>query len=269
MEPRDYLAAVCRRFAWVAGAGIAGALVAVALALVSTVTWTAKSSVYVGTSSAESAEALANSALVGEDLVPSIVQLATSSAVLGPVAEELDSGLTPEQLATRLQVTLTRSSSLLSISASARTPGEAARTADQVVRRLQEVAAELHEGTEGPPALRLTVVAPAQEPRFQSSPATRRNALAGLAAGLAVGVLGVGTARLVRPRVHDVEDVAVVTGAPPLTTLPDGRPGRRAARHRAAGVDRLRLLLGTSGPVRSGGRVVLLGTSRRGAGAGR
>jgi capsular polysaccharide biosynthesis protein len=264
MEPSAYAATIWRRSIWVVAAGIAGAAVAIALSLTSTATYAATSSLFVGVRQIDGPQGLAWGSLLGERVLPSIVRLGTSTAVLEPVVDELSLDGTAADLAGTLEVSLSEDTSVVEITARAASPEGATRVADAVAERLAAVATAAHADADGTSILQTEIVGDAEVPRFQASPTTRKNAVLGLGVGLLAGVVLAGLAELARPRVRDAADVAAVTALPVVAGLP--HPARRgfSGPRRTAGIDRLAWLLGPS--ISSGGRLLLLGTTAGAAG---
>lgn len=274
LQLRDYITAVCRRWVWIGAAGAAAALVAVAVAQASAPSYVSSSSLFVGVTQVGPDVSLSTSSRVDEVMLPSLVQLARSDVVLGPVAARLEPRTTPADLEERVSVTVPEDTSVLVVSAAAPEPGEAARLADAVTAELRTAAEQLYDTGGSSSLLRLTQVMPAMEPRFPSSPATRRYAVAGLAVGLLGGVLLAGLEELVRPRIRDRADAHHVSGLPVLGNVAARGRGLATAANRAAEVERLGWLLtlavgrqaATAAESHPGVGLTLLGTAE---GAGR
>jgi capsular polysaccharide biosynthesis protein len=257
----EYAAAVWRRSVWVGAAGLAVAVLAVGLASLSPVTYRASSSLLVGVTTADSAEGLAYAGLVSDRLLPSVVRLGTSAAVLEPVIEELALDRTPAELADRIGVTLVEDTSVLVVSAEAASGGQAARVANAVARNLAAQATSLHADTEGPALLQVTIVGPAEAPRFQFAPDRRRSAVLGLSVGLLAGVLLSGLHEVARPRIRTEADIAAVASLPTLAVVPREFRDDNRESGRSAGLERLAWLLRSLPTVADGGRLWLLGTA--------
>ena len=262
MEPRQYAAAVWHRSLWIGASGLVVAAVAVLAGMAASPTYTATSSLYVGVSEVDAGQGLAWSSLVDDELLPSIVRLGTSPAVLGPVAEELSVDRTPAELASDVDIAPVPDTSVLVVTARAASAAGAADLADAVAESLSTVATAAHADADGTSYLRADVVGPAREPRFPSGTAPRTDALRGLAVGLLVGVLLSGLLELARPRIRDLATAAELSTTPVLAGLPAA--GRGSARGgRGAGLDRLAWLLRSSPAVPGLRRLVVLGTDAR------
>lgn len=241
MEIRNYVAAVVRRWLWVAAAALTAAVLAAGSAFLAPETWRSTTTVYVGASSSAGPEGAAYAARIPDDVLPSLVRLARSPAVLAPVVDRLDLGTTPHRLAGTVEAAAGRKTSLLSISVTADDPREAALVAGAVVEELDDRTRELFSSGTAP-LLTLTTVRPATEPRWSAGPGVRSTALLGLAGGAALAVVACGLLERARPRVRTARDLAGLVDAPVLGDLP--APGSsRTLGAREAAVDRLRRTL--------------------------
>jgi capsular polysaccharide biosynthesis protein len=189
---------------------------------------------------------------VGEDLLPSLVELTRSPAVLRPAIDELDLATTPEQLAGTLEITALEDTAVLEISATAPTAREAALVAGAVGERLRDLALSMYPGGDDGPLLEVTTVIEPREPAFQTSPNTRTDTALGSLAGAAAAVLLTGLGALLRPRVRNAADVAALTDVPVLATLHSGGA-------RAESVTRLLWAVDSAAP--SGSPIALTGPS--------
>ena len=265
MEPREYAAAVWRRSIWIVAAGVAAAAAAIAVALTSAPSYTATASLFVGVSEVDSSQGFAWGSLLEDQVLPSVVRLGTSAAVLGPVADGLSLDVTPANLAKTVDVTLTEDTSVIVVTARASAPTRAARVADAVAENLAAVAMQVHADAGGTSFLRAEVVGQAREPRFRSSPDLPKAAVLGMGTGLLAGVLLAGLGELARRRIRDEGDVAAVTALPVLAGIPLSARRGPTTSGRTAAVDRLGWLLRSDSPVSDPARLVLLGTTSEGA----
>ena len=243
MEPRQYAAAVWHRCLWIGASGLAVAAAAVTAGMAAPATDTASrtSASARWTPGRGSPGAL----LVDDELLPSIVRLGTSPAVLARggrrSAVDTDRGRTGRSRRHRAGP----DTSVLVVTARAASASGAADLADAVAKTLSTVATAAHADADGASYLQADVVGPAREPRFPSGTSARTDALRGLAVGLLVGVLLSGLVELARPRIRDLATAAELTTSPVLAGLPAaGR--RRSSGAREAGLDRLGWLLRSS-----------------------
>ncbi len=232
MQPAEYVAAVRRRWLWVAAAGLVGAIISVLLSGLVPTTYRSTASMYFGADRAVTTADLANGSLLRTRVLPTIAELVRSPLVLEPVLRDLGSDVTPARLADSLDVVVLEDTAVLEISATGPDAAEVARVARAVTEQVRRAALALYVDGDRGPLLEVTTIVPPREPRFPISPATRTSAVLGLVGGLGIGVLLAGFGALVRPRVRTVHDVAVLTDAPAVWTLPTGEA-------RAAGTSRL------------------------------
>jgi capsular polysaccharide biosynthesis protein len=274
VTPREYLAAVCRRWPLVAATALLGAVVGGGLAAAAPPSYQASTSLYVGAAAAAGDAGSAYAARVRSEVLPSLASVALSPAVLEPVVTGLGLRVSTAALAEDLAVRVEDETSLLVVTATAAGPAEAARLADRVGTEVRRQAAVLFVGAADTPLLSVETVAPAREPRFASSPPLRRAAALGLVAGAAVAVLGSGLLQLARPMVRSAADARSLTSVPVLAELPVGRRRRhRGTEPRTEALDRLRWLLesttgGAGSLTLTGLRAAALGTEL-GGGTGR
>lgn len=220
MEPRDYVVAICRRWLWVAVAAVAAACCGAVVAMSAAPGYTSTSTVYVSVTRVQTAEALASSSRVQAEVLPSLVLLARSPAVLQPVIDDLGLAVDPGTLADRVAVTVNEGTALLSVSASAADGATARSIVEAVEEQLQEQADELYVDGAGEPLLGLVVTTPPRTPQFASAPHTHRWVTVGLLGGAGAAILLSGLWELLRPRVRSVRDVAALTSVPVLASLP-------------------------------------------------
>ncbi|WP_164700491.1 hypothetical protein [Modestobacter sp. KNN46-3] len=261
MDPSDHLAAVLRRWHWVAAAGLVGALLSVAVAMTAAPRFEARTVLFVGVTRAVDSGDLATGSLVRQEVLPSLVQLTRSAIVLQPVIAELDLPTTPGALARDVSVTVPEDAATLTVTVSAGDPGTARRVTAAVGASLQAAASELTGGSGPAGTLSLTTVTPAVEPRFASSPDTRYRAALGLLAGSTAATLAIGLGSLARRPVRGPGDLGPV---PVLGRLGHRRrrPSAASAARRQREVERLGWLV--SAPLPPGARLLVAGTARPG-----
>lgn len=219
LEPRAYVAAVCRRLVWIVAAGLVGALSTALLSGLAAPTYRSTTSLYFGVERASTTADLAASSLLRSEILPTVVELARSPLVLQPVVDELGLEMGPAQLARSVDLTVVEDTAVLEIGVTAPSAGDAARVARAVGAGVRAAALELYVGADGGAVLEVTAIVPPREPRFQIAPDTRLDAVLGLLAGLGIGVLLAGFDQLLRPRVHHLGDLSEVDGAPVLGSL--------------------------------------------------
>ncbi|MCZ2836439.1 hypothetical protein [Modestobacter sp. VKM Ac-2985] len=240
MDVRSYLVAVLARWRWIVGAGLTGVVVAVLLAGSSAPVHRSTTTLYVGAAQITEVTDPAYAAQVTTEVLPSLVRLARSAAVLAPVIADLELPGSPSALAERTDVVGDADTSVLVISVDDGSPATATRIAAAVARSLTERATALYADTDGDTLVRLATVQEAAALPTAVAPDHRRAVAGGLLGGTVLAVLLAGAAELTRPRVRDARDVAATTDRPVLAEL--RRAGRRRtdAPDRRSAVDRLR-----------------------------
>lgn len=214
----------------VLGCAIAGFALSVAASRAVTPTYNASTSVYFSPNSVESGNDLAQGATFTRDQMESYATLATQPVVLEPVIEELDLRTTPRALAHRISATSPKNTVVLRIDVTDTDPSVAAQIANATAKHLGTASSDLAPTTKGQPTIKATPVAVATPPSVPSSPNTRRNAAAGLLAGLFLGVLIALGRGVVDSRVRSAADLAKTTTAQLLGQIPLGRSRAGQAR---------------------------------------
>lgn len=225
MEPRHYLAALLRRWPTLVVMVVLGVLGSGVLTVLTPPTYTSTTALLFSVPGGASPGEVRQDAQYVESAIISLIAVARSPAVLGPVITEAKLVITPTELAETLTIGVVEKTTILEISADAASPREAARIARLVSEQLQLAIAELSPGVAGPlDMLMATTVEPATEPRFQSSPDPRSNALLGVLIGLASGVLVALYRESVGAKINGLRDVGVLTDLP---VWPIGKERRR------------------------------------------
>ncbi|WP_369257934.1 hypothetical protein [Geodermatophilus amargosae] len=260
MELRDCVRAIAGRWVWVAASGLAGALLAATVGLLTPAAWSSTATLYVDAAVVAGPQDPSSAARVRTTVLPSVAALASASSVLERAAGTLRLPDSPGDLAADLDVTVEEDASVLHVTATRPTPEEAADVAREVGAQVRRAAGDLFAGTGDGPSLRVTVVRDSAAPVPASRPATVLTVLGALAAAGAAA-LAAALAELARPRVRGREDVARLTTAPALGVLPAGLPRTRSgnAPRRPEEVARLRWALRATPPDGAAHRVALLG----------
>jgi capsular polysaccharide biosynthesis protein len=260
VEPKNYVLALLRRWVWIGTAATAAAAIGVLIAMASVVTYRSSTALYVGIDEAAGAQDAAAGSLVDRRVLPSLVELATTARVLGPVVDGLDLDVTPTQLADSVAVSVVEDTTVLQIAVDGPDPGRVTDIADEVAAQLRAATEAIYADPAGEPLLRVSTLEPASTPRFQIFPSKRNNAVIGFAAGAVVAALLVGLQELWRPRVRDYRDAERVTTAPVVevagTEIGATRP-HESERGRA--LERLWWMLHEASPSGRGGRFAIIG----------
>lgn len=195
-----------------------------------TPTYSANTSVYFSPNSVQSGNDLAQGATFTRDQMESYATLATQPVVLNPVIRELGLDTTPRSLAHRITAESPKNTVVLRIDVTDSDPQRAARLANTTAKHLGNASVDLAPTTNGKPTIKATPVSVATAPSQPSSPNTRRNAAAGLLAGLFLGVLFALSRGVLDTRVRSAADLAKATDLPLLGEIPLGRSRATQAR---------------------------------------
>ena len=224
MELGEYLAALRKGWAAIVLLALVGAGAGYAWASTGAPTYRSSSTVFVSLTRGETVSELVQGATYTQNLVQSFVQLATMPVVLDPVIEELGLTTTARGLAGAVQADSPLDTVIIEISAVSKDPQRAADIANSVAVHLASTAQDLSPtGANGAASLEMTVVAEAQPSEVPFAPRPRVTAIAGLAAGVGLGVLlGLGRAQL-DTRVRTADDLPRNPARPLLGQIPYDR----------------------------------------------
>lgn len=193
---------------------------ALTLSWLATPSYTATAGLFFSLQNASTAGDLVSGGTFTRDQMASFATLATTPAVLGPVVDDLDLPTDAAGLRDRVAVETPNGTVFLEITVTDGSPARAADIANAVADQLTAVVAEVAPAdTDGRATVRVRTVTPAAVPEFASSPDTRLNVLAGVLAGLALGVLHALLREALDTRVRDVHRVQALTDAPVLGRL--------------------------------------------------
>jgi len=191
--------------------------------------YTARASAYFSLRTGQTASELNQGATYTQQQISSYALLASKPVVLDAVIAELGLQTSARELAQSVTARASVESVIVDVSASAASADSSARLANAVVQQLGQVVQSLSPRVGGQPSVKVTPVAVATPPEFQSSPNTRLNVLVAGLAGLLVGTL----AALAR---EQLDNKIRVDGKPPaglslLGTVESDRQPRRQPLH--------------------------------------
>lgn len=181
-------------------------------------TYTANTRLFVAIQSTGTVTELQQGNSFSQARVQSYVQTALTPVVLQPVIDELGLTITPSALAKQVSAKADLNTVLITLSASSDSPVEAAAIAQAMTSSLIDAVDQLEssEQTPGTSPVKLSVVTPATAPETPSAPSTPMYLLAGLAAGLLVGVGISLLRRALDQKIRGIEDVQKIVDAPML-----------------------------------------------------
>jgi polysaccharide biosynthesis transport protein len=217
---RDYLNVLRQRWVSVVVPTVLMTVVAAALSLSTTPTYTSTTSLFFSLQNGNTANELAQGSNFTQAQMASYATLVTTPAVLTPVIEELGLSGDARDLARRIDVSAPNETVVLEVSVSDTSPERAAAIARAVTNELRVVVADVApRNSDGNATVTSTIVTPADVPETPSAPNTELNVMAGLLLGLVLGVLLALLRQALDTRVRDAESVRVLTDAPVLGSL--------------------------------------------------
>lgn len=227
MSLTEYVALLRRNWLAIVSLAVLGAVAGAAFAFASTPVYRAQTSTLVTTDVGTNANELLQGSTYAESLVASYVRLVGSEAVLQPVIDEEGLDVTSRQLSRRVSAESPLNTLVIDIAVTGTDPAETARVADAVTSSLADTVRDVSPQVDGTPSIRLTIVESAAVPLVPVAPNTRLLALAGLTAGLVLGV-AIALLRFVLGTPFRVpEDVSRVVDAPVLGSIVEARRDTR------------------------------------------
>jgi len=184
---------------------------------------------YVALAAGSSAGELNQGSSYTQGQMTSFARLATLPVTLDPVVRDLGLDMSSRALAGSVAVSSPKDSSLLDVTVTGASPERTARVANAVAVQLGTVVEDLAPAGEVGSTIRATVVSEAVAPTHPVAPNTRRNLLAGLLAGVLLGLVAAWMRDAVDTRVRHPADLRQAIDVPVLGSI---RQRRRPARGR-------------------------------------
>ncbi|THG30546.1 polysaccharide biosynthesis tyrosine autokinase [Glaciibacter flavus] len=160
----------------------------------------------------------------------SFAALATSSAVLDPVADELDGAMTRQDLGRAVSVTIPQNTVILDIRVDSTDRKLSSRAANLTATSLVAQVAEVSPSdADGQSTVSAQVIDPAEPAKYQSSPNKQQDALLGALLGLVLSSVILVLSNALDTRVRSAAALASVTDLPLLGVserTPDGGDSR-------------------------------------------
>ena len=229
MDLREYINALRKRWYLVALFVVIGGLLGFYKADSTPPSYRATSKVFVSLERGATAQELVQGSTYTQNLVQSYAALASLPVVLDPVIDQLQLPTTAKALGRTITANTPLNTVLIEISANAGTAQRAADVSNAVATQLSTTITDLSPKAQDGDAVRVQVVAPAPVPGFPIAPRTRLLVLTGLLAGLVAGVALALLRQLLDTRVRSPEDIAQLTDAALLGTIPLIRSRRAGA----------------------------------------
>ncbi|WP_022869705.1 polysaccharide biosynthesis tyrosine autokinase [Yaniella halotolerans] len=219
MELRDYLHILRAQWVLIALVTLIGTGTGLAVTLLTTPQYEAQAKLYVSvrSDSQASGDLLQGSNFARQNMV-TFVELATTTRVLEPVADQLALGISTTQLAEKIDVSAPDDSTMMHVAVIDENPVQAAEIANEVGAQTRNLVEEdlepAQDSASSPVSIRM--VEPAEVPSVPVSPRPQLNLIMGVLLGLALGV-GLAILRtFLDTRIRSTEDIARITEAPVL-----------------------------------------------------
>jgi tyrosine-protein kinase len=166
--------------------------------------------------------------LLSQQKVRSYAELLRGHGVMSATVERLDLPLSPDRLAGKVTSAIVPETSLLTITVRDSSPRRAQQLADAVAAEFLALVPRLEGRTGGAPAVRVTVVNPAQLPSSPVSPRPMRNLTVAGVLGLVAGYGLAVARRALDNTVKTVEQTDELSGVPSLGSIVfDSDAGKR------------------------------------------
>ncbi|MGK9219633.1 polysaccharide biosynthesis tyrosine autokinase [Microbacterium barkeri] len=213
MELQDYLRILRKNWIAIIVAtlvGLGGGAVATA---VTPPTYQASTDLYVSVRGGSSTGELVQGGNFSRQIIASYASIVDSAAVLDPVIEELNLGVSANQLGSRVSASSPADTVLLTVRVVGDEAQEVADIANAVGASFTKVVQEQLEGSGGGAAVQLTTVQPASVPNEPVTPKLKTNLAFGLALGLLAGIAFAAIRALLDNRVRSQRDIEQATDA--------------------------------------------------------
>lgn len=219
MELKDYLAIVRKRWMSILLVTMLVTGAAVALTVLATPMYSARSQVFVSVRTGDTSTDLIQGSSFTQRQVKSYTDLVDSPRVLIPVIEQLDLSTTPDELAKSVSAGSPLDTVLINITVTDADPQVASDIANATAESLATQVRELEQPEDGESPVEISSVRAATPPPAPSSPRPVRNTALGLLLGLALG-FGLAVLReVLDTRVRTAEDVRLVTDASVMSAM--------------------------------------------------
>lgn len=218
---RLVLNATRRHALWLAIALLVGLAIGAAGTAVAHPRYQATTRLFVSTNAAASATDLNQGGDFSQQIVKSYADVASSAYVLDPVIQNLQLGVTSDDLADDVVATAPLNTSVVNVTVTDLEPKRAARIANAIAEQLKSAVHVLTPATgSGQALVTVTQIQPARPPSSQSSPNLVLNLILGGLVALAIGGVVVVLRDLLDTRIRTAADIAGLTPLPLLGTTP-------------------------------------------------
>ena len=221
MDLRDLLTVLRARWKITTALAVLGAIVGLAISLISTPVYESRLQFYATVAGGDSAAAAYQGSLGAQQRVQSYAALAKSSEIAERVAESSGTSRGPSEVSKGVEASADAKTVLLTVSVADSDPAEALKIARGYADVLPTVVNEIETPDGGGPALaKLTVVSPPELATDPVAPKTAQNVVLGLVAGLVVGFAGALLINALDRRTKSKEQLERLTGSPVVGSIP-------------------------------------------------
>lgn len=226
MELQDYLRTVRTSWRLIAVTVLVATAVAAGLSFSATPTYRATTQLFVSVRTSDSTADLLQGSSFSQRQVKSYAAMVSTPVVLQPVVDQLGLDRTAGELAHEVSASSPADTVLIDISVTDPDPGLAAATADATAASFAVVVADLEAPADGSGSpVKVSVVRPAATPSAPTAPDHRLDLALGLLAGAVLGFGGALLRRALDTRVRDAKDIAALTPASVIGSIPEDPHG--------------------------------------------
>ncbi len=239
MGMKDYARILRRSWLMIVVAALIGVIAAWTVTSTRTSQYAATSAAFVSSDRSGTLAELTQGNAFTEGRVSTYAKLASEPIVTQPVIDDFDLGVTPQQFADKLTVTIPVDTTMIEITVQDASPSVAANLANAVMTSLQTTVAEIETSTtpvttpgaapaQAAPPVKITQVRFAEKPTSPVSPNLLLNLAIGLFAGIALGALAGIIRDMVDVRIRTLDEFEGLTPIPVVGVVPQrskGRPG--------------------------------------------
>lgn len=221
MELGEYLTALRKGWLVIALLAVVGGTAGYAQAVAATPTYRSSSTVYVSLTRGDTVSELVQGSTYTQNLVETYVQLVRMPVVLDPVIEELGLSGSSRGLAGSITADSPLNTLLIEVSAVSKSPQRAAEIANATAASLARAVDSVSpKAADGQSSVKMTVVETAMPTTTPFSPKPRRDAAAGGAVGVLLGVVLALLRAQLDTRIRTVTDLPIAPARVRLGQIP-------------------------------------------------
>lgn len=226
-RPAGLVAAVRRRWRFVAATLMAALALGSAAAFLPTPTFQANAQLFIATDNmvaSMAAQQAYQGGLLAEQRAQSYAGIIDIPLVIDPVIRQLGLLTTTRELQSRIEATAVPGTVLVNIAVQDSSASRAARIANAVATEFTQLADQIETRNGKEPALvYVMTIRPAETPLTPVSPSRTQSLVLALIAGIALGLLAAVGREATDTKVRTAEDVSDVTSVPVVAAVPDNK----------------------------------------------